>query len=559
MPSKARPALARIYNLLRGDWHDIGVVVIYAIGVGVSSLIVPIAAKSLVNSVAFGSLLQPLIVLTSLVLGVLFFSGFMQVLQICVAENLQRRLMVRIAITLAQRIPQVRYAEFRKKFGTDHVLRFAETFAAQKSVKMLLLDGLAVVFQTLTGVVLLAFYHPFFLAFSICLVVLISVILLPFARIGVSTSIRESDAKYELFAWLQDLTTNPVLFKSSRGEALAVRRADDLTRRYLKRRRSHFAVLLTQNIGGLLLQALGSAALLGLGGYLVISQQLTLGQLVAAELILTLVLSSVTKLGKHIETFYDLAASIAKLDFLTELPKEEVSGSYFGVDERPAQLELKKLHFRFGESEPILTDVTLTLEAGDKVALWGANGSGKSLIANSIYRLVAPTSGWIEIDGHNVNEIHPRELRSEVVLLRGLELFHGTILDNLTLGYSDIPANDIQSVLKIVGLQQDIRALPDGINTWLKGNIAPFSRGQAHQLMIARAILQRPRLLILDGTLDSIDDVLRQTVLKSLIQKEAPWTLLVLTHEDEILCEFPRGYQIVDGKILYLQPGGRHV
>jgi putative ABC transport system ATP-binding protein len=559
MPSKARPAIARIISFLRGDWNDIGVIIVYAIGVGLASLGVPIAAKSLVNSVAFGALLQPLIVLTSLVFGVLLFSGFMQVLQQCVAENLQRRLIVRIAMSLAQRIPQVRYAEFRKKYGADHVLRFAEAFAAQKAVKGLLLDGLAVLFQTFTGVILLAFYHPFFLAFSIVMVVCISIIILPFTRVGVSTSIRESDAKYELFAWLQDLASTPVLFKSSRGESLAIRRSDELTRRYLNRRRSHFSVLLTQNIGGLLLQAIGSASLLGLGGYLVINQQLTLGQLVAAELIITLVLSSVTKLGKHIETFYDLSASIAKLDALMELPKEEVTGSFFGVDEQPARLDIRKLQFRFGEGDSLIKDLTLSLAAGDKLAIWGANGSGKSLVANAIYRLVNPTSGWIEIDGHNVSEIHPRELRSEVVLLRGLELFHGTVTDNLTLGHPSILPSEVQDALKMVGLLNEIRSLPEGMNTWLKGTAQPLSRGQGHQLMIARAILQRPRLLILDGSLDSIDEIHRKTVLSSLITGKTPWTLLVFTHDDEVLCEFPRSYQLTNGTIVSLTPGARHV
>jgi putative ABC transport system ATP-binding protein len=543
--------LSRIFALFEGDWKDITVIVIYAAAVGLASLAVPIAAKSLVNTVAFGTLMQPLVVLTSLVFGVLAFSGVMRTLQLYVVEILQRRILVRLALSLAHRIPRVNYETFRSTWGRDYILRFLEAFATQKTVKLLLLDGIAVLFQTVMGVILLGFYHPFFLAFSLALILLVFIFIFSLGRGGIKTSLYESDAKYDVFAWLQDLANIPVLFKSERGERYALRRADELVSRYLYRRSKHFRVLLIQNISALFIQTIGSAVLLGLGGYLVIKQQLTLGQLVAAELILTLVLSSVTKFGKHLETFYDLAASVAKLDGLIAIPDEHLSGSYFGVDNAPARLSVRNLSVHYdGHESNILEDISLELEPGEKVGIWGGNGSGKSSLANVIFRLAKPGSGRVEIDGHNVLEIHPSELRSEVVLLRGIEVFHGSILDNLTLGQKDIDSNQVRDALQMVAMDDEIYSFPLGIHTELRGDISPLSRGQAYKLMIARAILEKPRLLVIDGTLDSVDDAALRHILAALLKPEAPWTLLVLTHELGVLKEFDKAYHLDDGKLI---------
>jgi putative ABC transport system ATP-binding protein len=543
--------ISRILALFDGDWKDIAVIVVYAVGVGLASLAVPIAAKSLVNTVAFGTLMQPLVVLTSLVFGVLAFSGFMRAMQLYVVEILQRRILVRLALSLAHRIPRVDYQTFRSTWGRDYILRFMETFSTQKTVKLLLLDGIAVIFQSVIGIILLGFYHPFFLAFSIALVLLVFALIFMMGRGGIQTSLEESDAKYDVFAWLQDLANIPVLFKSERGERYALRRADELTSRYLYRRSLHFRVLLVQNISALFIQTVGSALLLGLGGYLVINQQLTLGQLVAAELILTLVLSSVTKFGKHLETFYDLAASVAKLDGLIAIPDEHLSGSYFGIDSAPAHLSVKNLTVRFEDSdENVLEDFTLELKPGEKAGIWGGNGSGKSSLANVIFRLARPTAGRVEIDGHNVLEMHPSELRSEVVLIRGIEVFHGTIADNLTLGHKDIDSSQVRRALQLVGLDDEIYSLPNGLQTQLRGDISPLSRGQAYRLMIARAILEKPRLLVVDGTLDSVDDAALRHILGVLLDEDAPWTLLVLTHELGILQRFDKAYHLDRGRLV---------
>ena len=541
----------RVFRLLHGEAHDLTVIFMYALAVGLCTLAIPVGVQSVVNSVAFGVVLQPLVVITCLVGGVLLFAGLLRVLQLVVVEVLQRRLVVRLSLSLAGRIPHVEFEQFQSKFGPEYVLRFLEAFSAQKTLSALLLDGVALFFQVVVGLILVSFYHPFFLAFAIILSLFLILLVAPLGWGAVRTSIRASDAKYDVATWLQDLARVPLLFKSNRGDAFALERADQLVSNYVLWRAAHFRVLLRQVIGSVTIQVLASTLLLGLGGWLVIKQQLTLGQLVAAELIVGSVLAGAAKLGRYLDKFYELCASVAKLDALFDVSYEKQTGSFFSPGGEPARLVISNLSVRRdSESASVLRDISLAIEPGDKVAIWGPNGSGKSTLANCIYRIATPKTGRIEIDGHDVREVHPLELRSEIALVRGVDLFHGTIEENLTLSKVGMPLARIREALSMVGVLEDIYALPDGLQTVLKGQAEPLSRGQAARLVIARAILMEPRLMIIDGVLDGIDEATVGNLLQEVMGPRAPWSLLVLTHESEVLRHFPRAYRLDHGLLV---------
>ena len=375
-------------------------------------------------------------------------------------------------------------------------------------------------------------------------------LVMPLGTGAVRTSIRASDAKYDVATWLQDLARVPILFKSNRGDAFALERADQLVGSYLEWRGRHFRILLRQIIGSVTIQVLASTLLLGLGGWLVIKQQLTLGQLVAAELVIGVILGGVAKLGRYLDKFYELCASVAKLDALFDVPYERESGSFFAPGGEPASLHIHNLVVSHDTSiAPILDGVSLTIGAGEKVAVRGPNGSGKSTLADCIYRISAPKAGRIEIDGHDVREVHPLELRSEIALVRGIELFHGTIEENLTLSQNGLSAGRVREALNMVGLLEDLYALPDGLQTVLKGQAEPLSRGQAARLVLARAILMEPRLMILDGILDGIDEDAAAGLLNELTGSRAPWSLLVLTHEQSVARHFETSFVLLEGKI----------
>ncbi len=550
--------LIRAFRIFHGESADIGVICVYALAVGFCSLAVPVGVQSIVNSVTFGVVLQPLVVITALVGGILVFSGALRVLQLTVVELLQRRLIVRMSLSLASRIPHVEFDWFRRKYGPEYVLRFMEVFSAEQAISTLLLDGIAVFFQIVVGLILVSFYHPIFLAFASVLILCMAIVIIPLGNGAVRASTQASDAKYEVLTWLQDLARVPVLFKSNRGDAFAIERADQLVGSYVMWRSRYFRVLLRQVISAMGIQIIASTLLLGIGGLLVIRQQLTLGQLVAAELVLGYSLSGVAKLGRYIDKFYDLSVSVSKLDALFDVTTETLHGSFFSPGSEPARLSIANLSVHHASSlSPVLHDISFQLQPGEKAAIWGANGSGKSTLVDCLYRLHSPKTGRIEIDGHDVRDIHPLELRSEVALVRGVELFHGTIEENVTLMREGTSTARIREVLGLVGILDDVYQLADGLQTTLKGQSEPLSVGQAARLVLARALLLEPRLLVIDGALDGIDEDSLGPLLERLVSEKTNCSLLVLTHEKDVLRYFSKTYVLRAGTLVPASDGGQ--
>lgn len=546
-----KSATAHVLSLLRAERRDLAVVISYALAIGLLSLVVPICVQSIVNTVAFGSVYQPVIVLTMLVLLLVGLSGAMSLVQIWIVELLQCRLFVRVALGLAQRIPRFHASVFRKEVPQDLINRFFEVVIVQKLVSKIVLEGIAVILQVGIGLLILSFYHPFLLVFVMLLGFSALVICGPLGIGAIATAMKESSAKHTVLIWLENVAENSFLFKSGQGRAFAMERADYTTYSYLKCRKKHFRIVFRQMIGFVLVQTIASAALLGLGGLLVIREQLTLGQLVAAELIVAGVLMSFNKLGRLLESYYDMVASISKLDSLIELPTEAAVGDDLLNEAKPLPVLLRDVVAGFeGARQPVLRGASLEIASGAKVAIYGENGSGKSLIADLLVRFHLPDEGTVILGNQHLQDLNPLSIREQVKMVRGLEVFRGTIEENLTLGLTGILRSDLRAVLDSVGLREEIEELPNGLETWLREDARPLSSGQAHRMVLARALILKPRLLIIDELLDSIDKrVMEQYVLPTLLDVSAPWTLLVMTHDEELAKKFSRSFVLDSGLI----------
>lgn len=530
---------ARTYTLIRSERQDLAAVIIYSIAVGLLSLALPVATQSLVNTVAFGTVLQPLVVLSVLVFAALAAAALLQCLRYWVVEMIQRRVFSRLANRVADRLLRVRLEAFDSQHGPELVNRFLDVVTVQKSVALLLVDGLSLVMQVAIGMLLLAAYHPYLLAFDIALLVLIGIVLLGFGRGAVRTSIAESCAKYEVLAWLEDVARHRSAFRSRLADKYARNRTRALVSDYLRERAGHFRVLLRQITGTLALQACATSALLGIGGWLVIEGQLTLGQLIAAELVVSLIVSSLAKFGKSLESFYDLQAAIDKLGYLTDLPVERTTGEPMQFPSSPAALRLRGVKFSYPGQPDLLAAPPIDIQAGARVAFHGPSGSGKSTLLDLLLALRSPSSGSLELDGIDYRELRLSDLRDQIALVREVDVFPGAVLENVRLGVAADPLA-VRRVLAQVGLLDEVSALPDGLNTRLSTGGAPLSPSQSMRLMIARALLAKPRLLLLDEVLDNIEDLkIRGPLVKTLFSANAPWTLVVTTEREEIwpLCD----------------------
>jgi putative ABC transport system ATP-binding protein len=510
----------------------------------------PVAVQALVNSVAMGGMGQPLLVLSVILFLFLAFSGAVYVLESYLVELVQRRLFVRLAADLSYRLPKVRSELHDSHNGAELVNRFFDVLTVQKAGSSLLLDGVSLTAQALVGLTLLAFYHPFLLAFDAVLLVAIAFILLVLGRGGVETAIVESKSKYALVAWLENVARNLLTFKSAGGSAWAAERTDALAHDYLAAKRAHYRVLLRQIVGSLSLYAIASTALLAIGGYLVIIGQLTLGQLVAAELIVSSVLASLIKFGKQLEGFYDLMAGVDKIGHLLDLPLERAVGAT-PATQGAAALAVRGLVFGYGAKRPVLRGLDFAIRAGERVALFGGHGCGKSSLAQLLVGLRSPQAGNVELDGVELGEWRLEALRRRVALVSRLEVVEDSLLENVRVGRADIGLNEVRQALEAVGLLDELALLPEAlVDIELGPSGAPLSYAQVLRLLLARAIAGRPGLLVLDGVLDEMDEAARRRVAAALCAPDAPWTLLVLTRSPQVaaLCE----------RVIELPGAGRH-
>jgi len=514
----------RLRHLLKPERRDIVAVVVFAVAVAVLSLATPIAVESLVNTVAFGILLWPVVIIAGILMTCLGLAAAIRAVQVYVVECVQRRLFVRVVADYAHRLPRVRLEAFDQRYGPELANRF-DVLNLQKSLAFLLLDGVALVVTAVVGMIVLAFYHPFLLGFDILLLLLIAFTLFVLGWGGVRTSLHESHAKYDVAAWLQELLRCLRAFKFAGGRQLALEKADHLAGQYVTARREHFRVVWRQTVFALGLQVVASTALLGLGGYLVINRQLTLGQLVAAELIVALIVASVAKLGKYAETYYDLMSGAEKLGLLTDLPLEREGGE--ALTDGGSGIAVRVNGVDRVAHRTLPTPADWHVAAGERVAVVGPPGSGKTTLFEMLCGLREPGHGIVEMDGIDLRGLSLERMREQVVLVEGSGIFTGTIAENVRVGRTHLSPGDVREVLRVVGLLGAVQNLPRELDTPLTPDGGPLSASQALRLGIARALVGRPRLLILDGVLDALDPRDCPDLLPRLFDRSAPWTLLV--------------------------------
>lgn len=513
--------LGALVELLAYERDDVAVVAIYAVAVGVFALVTPLAVQALVSTVAFGTLLQPILVLGAMVLGFLAAGAVLRTLQAWVVEVLQRRLFVRTAASLAERLPRL---DLRAGDETRHaealVPRFLEVVNAQKAAASLLLDGLEAALTAVVGLIVLAFYHPMLLTFDLLLLVALAGVVFALGRSGVRTSIDESVAKYDLVAWLQTVASRPHSLRNEGGAAFAVSRADDRTRAWLGARGRHFDVVHRQRIGALAVQAAASAGLLVVGGYLVVDEKLTLGQLVAAELIVSAVAASLTKLAKHAESFYDLVTAVGKLAHLDHLPLERERGDTRGLGVGPASLKLAGIRFS------AVDGVELEVRPGEHLVVRDVDDGAAARSLLFAFGIEPAEAGVALVDGLDVTSLDPRRLRERIALVREPDVWPATVLENVLFGRPELAVRDAQAALARLSHLDAVLAAPGGFGRRLIHADAIDGR-EAVAIAIARATVGRPGLLVLDGTLDRLAPEEAEAILAALVSDETPWTLVV--------------------------------
>jgi len=546
------PPFRRLYQLLLPERQDLATVLLFAVFSGVLYLASPLAVDILVNNLAFGAnegvYVQALVLLSLALFGFLCLMGLVRAAQYYVTELIQRRLFVRLTADMVYRLPRVRMGALDQKLGPDLVNRFFDMITVQKGASLLLLDGVNLALGAAIGLLILGFYHPFLLLFDLLLIGSVILILWGMGQGAVKTSVAESYAKHDTASWLEQVAMFPYLFKSDGADRLAATRANALAEGYLDARNRHYRIVFRQIVGLLGLQAIASATLLGVGGFLVLEGELTLGQLVAAELIVSTIVANLASMGKHAEFLYDSLASVDKIGYVVDMPVERESGD---TPIRPdadggASIKVQQLTYGYQANRPVLKDVTFNVAPGERVALVGAAGYGISTLMDILLGIREPQSGTVQLDGIDVRNWDLQELRRRVTLVRGHDLVEASVLDNVRFGREDISRSEVEACLEEVGILEEVLRLPRGLDTELMVGGRPFSHSQRSRLVLARAILSKPRLLLLDENLENLKPDDREQLAGLVFDPDRSWSLLVATRSAEVVAQCDRAMDMAE-------------
>lgn len=540
--SKART----LFGLERAD---VRLTIVYGIAIGLLSVVTPVAVQALVNTIALGAVLDPLVVLTVLVTVVLIFSGVMRMFHARVVEAIQARMFIRASADLTRRLFAAPPSALERTSSAELTARFLEVISLQKAFAVVLVDGIDLVLKLGVGTLLLAIYHPLLLVFSAITLVTLVLVVVVSGRGALATALAESNAKYETVTWLEQTLRLAGVVRTEAGRRRALDRADHIARRYRDARRAHFSKLMRTLAGGIAIKVVGSAALLGLGGALVVEGQLTLGQLVAAELLFASITAALVKLHKQLEAVYDIVASSKKFTHLVEIPMERPGGEYL---EGTRGLAVSLVHATIMQGDTtILRDVTLTLARGQHLAITAPPGAGKTTLAETLAAVHPLTSGEQSYEGRDIRYLSLQGLRAQIACIRGIDLADGTIEANLRYARPDATIGDLEDALRVVELDEVIARLPDGLATVITPSGRPLSQTAAQRLVLARAVLARPRLLVIDGGLDGLglDPGAKGRVLDRIFEKKDT-TLIVISSDPDVLLRCDRTVMIADQQLV---------
>ncbi len=527
----------RFWRLLKPDADEIRNVYAYAVFSGLVSLSLPLGIQAIVNLIQGGRISTSWVLLVALtVLGTLF-AGILQVVQLRITERLQRRIFTRAAFEFAMRLPAIRVEALYKKYAPELMNRFFDVISVQKGLSKLLIDVAAAGLQAVFGLLLLSVYHPFFTLFNVVVGVIMFLLFRWTSRKGLSTSIQESSHKYEVAHWLEELARTASTFKLAGKTDLPLARTDYHVGNYLAARRAHFRILMTQYTFLVAFKVIVVAGLLIIGGIMVMEQVMNIGQFIAAEIIVVLLMNSVEKLVFSIETAYDVLTSLEKIGQVTDLELECESGeSVPASDPRGMAIELRNIRYQHpGQSQPLFDAFNATIEPGERILISGPQGSGKSTFLQFFAGLVVPQEGHIAFNGQPIRHANLTALRSDIgEVLDDQLLFAGSICENISLGRPDAPEEHVRWAIEQIGLKEWVDSTEKGIHTELNPAGQHLPQNIIQRLLLARSIATKPALLVLENPLGPFLPSLRHDLVQALTRDDQPWTLIVVSDDPEM-------------------------
>ena len=520
----------RFWRLLIKYKIEIRQIYIYAFFIGVVNLTLPLGIQAIINFLQTGELTTTWSILVGFVLIGIAVTGFLQVHQLRIVENIQQDLFARSGFEFAYRIPKIKFLQLDKTHAPELVNRFFDTLTIQKGLPKILIDFSLASFQIVFGLILLAIYSAYFVILGFALAFILWSIFRFTGPKGLETSLKESKIKYRLAHWLEEIARANRSFKIFSSNKFHLHKTDDEVENYLKYRENHFRVLLSQFRLFVAFKVFLAAGLLLLGGYLVFQERMNIGQFVAAEIIIILIINSVEKVLRSMDTIYDVLTALDKIGYVTDLELDNNKGTAIINQEQGLSLRAKEITFGFpGEKKKIINDLSFELKAGEKVLLNGKSGTGKSLLLQIL-------SGIHEIeDGElSINDIpYANYEREQLFDSFGIsfptnQIFEGSFAENILLG-RDISQNQISKVLRTLKLDEYFIHQPEGINGFVDSGGRRLPRSIIQKILVARLIINKPKLLLMEDPLQFIDEGEKRRIIDYIMDKNQDWSVIIVS------------------------------
>jgi ATP-binding cassette, subfamily B, bacterial len=497
-------------------------------------LVIPVGIQALISFAQTATISTSVVLLVIFIVLSVFISGVLQVNQMRIIEKIQQKIFVRYGFGFAQKIPQLDLSGIDNYYLPELVNRFFDTLTLQKKIAKLLLDFPLAIVQIIFGLILLSFYHPVFIAFGLMLLLVVYAILYFSGKKGLITSIEESSYKYKVVAWLQEMARIIRSVKFSKSAHFTLQKADESITGYLQYRTDHFKVLLLQYKTLIGFKVLVTAAMLSVGTFLMINQQLTVGQFIAAEIVILTILNSVEKLIVNLDSVYDVLTAVEKIEQVTD-KESELQGSllYNQQNNHGIAVTIQNLSFGYNNSDNVIKDISLEAKPGQKICISGNDGSGKSTLLRMLTGMYNNFEGCILFNGIPLHNYNLQQLRQKMgVMISQQDIFEGTLMENITMGLENPDMEELMYLCKKTGLTEFLGTLKNGFDSTLNTNGRKLPATVVRKILLVRALINKPALLLLEEPWHGLETQYQQQI-KTLLLHEMKNTTMFIISKDE--------------------------
>ncbi|MCH8553988.1 MAG: ATP-binding cassette domain-containing protein [Schleiferiaceae bacterium] len=545
----------RLTRMLALDKQEINSIYLYAVVSGLIALTLPLGIQSIINFIMAGQVSKSWILLVAVVVIGVILSGMLTLFSFTLTERIQQKIFFRSANEFAYRIPRLKLETIQNNYAPELINRFFDTINVQKSLAKVLIDAPTAILQIFFGLILLTFYHPFFVVFGVILLIgLATVFYFTFPK-GLATSLEESAQKYRMAYWLEEIARVLSTFKLAGNAPILSDRTDEFATGYVKARKAHFRILVIQFINLIGFKALITGVLLLVGGFLVIDNQISIGQFVASEIIIVLIINSAEKLLFTVETIFDLLTGMEKLGHVMDIPLEAKTDEDKKdlVNEGPFHVELRKVNFEFKQDTPHLplVDINLNILPGQLVVIVGRSGSGKSNLLHLMASQYSDYTGNFMIGGWPVKNWCKDSLRAHIgVYFNESNIFWGTVRENITLGHK-VSQEKLMEIAEALGMDNYINQLSKGYETVLNPEGSTLPAHARKKILLARSLATSPKLFLAEDIFNGVDKVTQSRYLNYLLKVKKDVTMVALSHNEILAKEADQIVLMEGGRIIW--------